>query len=529
MRPINTLFKLIPLTLALHSTFSYANDCTNIEQWQPGQAYSGGEQVIADNKKYQANWWVNTNPKTHSNPWQAWSLLGECIVPDNLLQHLKNNTLSSTLLDEPVVRVFYVLPSDMPLNNDYIHSINHAIKNVQDFYTKQVSNGGTFNLARPQNPVEIVYSTKNENWFTYNNPKKLTNYVAWENTANEAKQVMGGHGSNETWIVYGDALSVDLNQGAAHETFAVMMKDDLYGLSGEFDKIKPHYKSDVLNRWLGGLAHEAGHTFQLPHDEFSENNIMYTGYVNYPNVPLLGSADIQITLDNNRFMSLIPLAHKVFESLEKEYQLVTTPTRVLTNESTTLYYREYANGTKLAFYKNDIYLVEGNNDTNLGNVNDLFNALGGTLNTESSNYAATVGKSARNFKALVNGSSGKCLQASSLTVGSDVVQYSCEQRNANMEWQYETVGKWTSIRHQASDLCVSMPDKNDFTVAKLAICDDKNSGQFWQQLPIDETQVYLKNKLSEKCLDTYYGLKDNGINMIQYSCTGAISMRWSQQ
>ncbi|ATC94036.1 chitinase [Pseudoalteromonas tunicata] len=53
-------------------------DCTNIEPWQSGPAYTTGQKVQKANEAYKAKWWTQADPVTHSGPWQEWESLGEC-------------------------------------------------------------------------------------------------------------------------------------------------------------------------------------------------------------------------------------------------------------------------------------------------------------------------------------------------------------------------------------------------------------------------------------------------------------------
>ncbi len=57
-------------------------DCSGIEQWQPGKAYTGGQKAQKDQVAYEANWWTQTDPATHSGPWQDWDKLGQCAGTD---------------------------------------------------------------------------------------------------------------------------------------------------------------------------------------------------------------------------------------------------------------------------------------------------------------------------------------------------------------------------------------------------------------------------------------------------------------
>ncbi|MER2494097.1 glycosyl hydrolase family 18 protein [Catenovulum sediminis] len=55
-----------------------ALDCSGIEAWQQGQAYSGGSKVQAQGSAYSANWWTQTDPVENSGEWQDWSFIAVC-------------------------------------------------------------------------------------------------------------------------------------------------------------------------------------------------------------------------------------------------------------------------------------------------------------------------------------------------------------------------------------------------------------------------------------------------------------------
>ena len=65
-------------SLGMSSASAFAVDCSNLAQWQSGDAYVGGSQVQAQNTAYEANWWTQTNPVENSGQWQDWTLLGAC-------------------------------------------------------------------------------------------------------------------------------------------------------------------------------------------------------------------------------------------------------------------------------------------------------------------------------------------------------------------------------------------------------------------------------------------------------------------
>ncbi|MFC3031597.1 glycosyl hydrolase family 18 protein [Pseudoalteromonas fenneropenaei] len=75
---LKSIAQLSAISLGLFAAQAMAVDCTNLAQWQAGQAYSAGQQVQKANYGYKANWWTQTDPETHSGQWQDWTNLGQC-------------------------------------------------------------------------------------------------------------------------------------------------------------------------------------------------------------------------------------------------------------------------------------------------------------------------------------------------------------------------------------------------------------------------------------------------------------------
>lgn len=67
------------LSSALLSSPAYAIDCASLATWNAQDAYTGSTQVQYQANAYKANWWNrDSNPASHSAPYQEWSLLGAC-------------------------------------------------------------------------------------------------------------------------------------------------------------------------------------------------------------------------------------------------------------------------------------------------------------------------------------------------------------------------------------------------------------------------------------------------------------------
>ncbi|MCF2906905.1 glycosyl hydrolase family 18 protein [Pseudoalteromonas sp. DL2-H2.2] len=77
--------QLSAIAIAIGATQAQAYDCTGLNPWQSGTAYTAGQQVEQDNNAYEANWWTRSEPATNSGDWQEWTWLGQCdsVVENN--------------------------------------------------------------------------------------------------------------------------------------------------------------------------------------------------------------------------------------------------------------------------------------------------------------------------------------------------------------------------------------------------------------------------------------------------------------
>ncbi|MBE0362554.1 chitinase [Pseudoalteromonas ulvae UL12] len=77
-------FKLSTFSVLISAAGAQAQtvDCTNIDQWLSGQAYTAGQTAQKANQAFKAKWWTQADPLTHSGPWQEWETLGACSGTD---------------------------------------------------------------------------------------------------------------------------------------------------------------------------------------------------------------------------------------------------------------------------------------------------------------------------------------------------------------------------------------------------------------------------------------------------------------
>ncbi|NSY33139.1 glycoside hydrolase [Pseudoalteromonas sp. JC28] len=57
---------------------SYAYNCDGLPEWSQNSAYNGGAQVQKSQQAFEAKWWTQADPVTHSGQWDDWKKLGDC-------------------------------------------------------------------------------------------------------------------------------------------------------------------------------------------------------------------------------------------------------------------------------------------------------------------------------------------------------------------------------------------------------------------------------------------------------------------
>ncbi len=222
-----------------------------------------------------------------------------CFVLLIAIQSINAQKKAPTQVKKPLidksVRFVYLISKDRKHNPAYEKAIAMAAKDIQGWYKKQLG-GFTFKLNEPI--VEIAYSEKNADYF-YSNPngedKKAWGY---NNTYVEAQKVIGAKkgDKNFIWVIYSDGPG---DRGMGGSGVCIMPEDDLLGLTGK------HVKQPDIKRWIGGLGHEGGHAFGLPHpDDTKKDNdaIMWSGIYEgkYPDICYLTPQDKE-NLSNSAF------------------------------------------------------------------------------------------------------------------------------------------------------------------------------------------------------------------------------------
>jgi len=219
------------------------------------------------------------------------------------------------------IRIIYLVPSDRAIRDDYKAAATDAILHLQDFYQKELGNNNAFSLHSPI--VEVYQTAHTASWYSTNpsRPNAAQNIWFWENALNDGFSLTGGsfNDPNNRWVYYIDADPACGQVIGGNAGVAVLAANDFRGLTG--GQNIPGCSTEQPDRsgkyrWIGGLGHELGHTFNLPHPSGCDQgncqggqtaylSLMYVGYAAYTNTYFL-SQDTQ-TLLNSGFYSPMDL------------------------------------------------------------------------------------------------------------------------------------------------------------------------------------------------------------------------------
>jgi len=303
--------------------------------------------------------------------------------PINLLR--AESSLSPIYKPEKTVRLIYLVPKDREEKKEYKDALNHAYKNIQNWYLRELNYRRTFSFFHSNGDlVDVITSRENENWFSNNAGDDI--WIILTKATIEAERILGQRPENEIWVIYIDANrklnqcdytdSGGLEGGGGYPGLTVMHSDDLLGLieNGKDVVCKSYPEFDNnLWRWVGGGAHELGHSFGLDHpsdlgricDKVS--CVMEDGYTDYPNTYLTDSG--KVILKNNSVFSNFPIINSVFNKMEDIYNLKNKKTRKHTSG---IYYRYYNKDTYLIVLDNIVYTIIDGIVSERGNLKDLF-------------------------------------------------------------------------------------------------------------------------------------------------------------
>lgn len=208
--------------------------------------------------------------------------------------------LQSGASQTPKVNFVYLIPSDMPYNPSFRTALNKAARTLSAWYGTQLYGADRptkgsfqFNVISKNLPHDSAYYRGTGDTWDY--------YVR---TLEDGFALTGGgfDDPNNRWVFLNAAFIGD-NQGAGGTNgVAVLHGSDLVGLS------KPNN-----GRYVGGLGHELGHAFRLPHPpdcpsaQHCTTDLMYLGYSIFPN-------SVNLTAEDKNFLLTSPLVSQFFPS-----------------------------------------------------------------------------------------------------------------------------------------------------------------------------------------------------------------------
>ena len=230
-----------------------------------------------------------------------------------------------------VIRMVYLIPSDKEFRQDYAIKMENAIRHLQIWYRNELGNSKSFSLHTPV--VEVYNTTHPAAWYQTNRGGSDHRFWFWSNVVGDGFALTGGRFDDPAnrWIFYIDAdPACGQVGGAAAAGVAVLPANDLRGLTGQQNIPPcPNDPPDPFGvcRWVGGLGHELGHTFGLPHPRECEDNdpstacpfraLMWTGYAIYPAAFLLPTD--KATLNRSPFFSPLNLSISLFDCSKLHY------------------------------------------------------------------------------------------------------------------------------------------------------------------------------------------------------------------
>lgn len=208
------------------------------------------------------------------------------------------------------VRVMYLVPSDKNIRDDYRNEIAKAISDLQRFYRDQLGGGLAFSLHSPT--VEVYQTTHTSAFYSTGDNARPGGFFEGVLADGFAMTGAGFNDPNNRWVFYVDADQTCVQYVGGTQGVALLPANDLRGLTGQANvPVCPNQSPDTfgVNRWVGGLGHELGHTFDLPHPpgcdaghcaggSHASNSLMYFGYAFYPNTYLLDENKTQLFATN---------------------------------------------------------------------------------------------------------------------------------------------------------------------------------------------------------------------------------------
>jgi len=219
------------------------------------------------------------------------------------------------------VRVIYLVPADKNIRDDYRNEVAKAVSDLQRFYREQLGGGLAFSLHSPA--VEVYQTPHAAAFYSTGDNARAGGFFEGVLADGFALTGAGFNDPNNRWVFYVDADPACGQHIGGTQGVALLAANDLRGLTGQANvPACPNEFPDPfgVNRWVGGLGHELGHTFNLPHPpgcdaghcaggSHAANSLMWTGYAVYPNTYLLEENRTQLlATDFFNVLSLDPSA-----------------------------------------------------------------------------------------------------------------------------------------------------------------------------------------------------------------------------
>jgi hypothetical protein len=170
------------------------------------------------------------------------------------------------------VRVFWLKPSDVALDQRYPDGIAAVMQESRTYYGQEL--GVTFTLNDPV--VEVVEGDHERAWYE-NTPHDAEEY--WWVVFNMQQELMAKFGlssPDERWLCVGEisAEKANVSGGGGGSGWVILSGHDADGAAGI---------NGDMNRWYGGMVHELGHAFGLPDSTSTDGTPMSASFYDYPN------------------------------------------------------------------------------------------------------------------------------------------------------------------------------------------------------------------------------------------------------
>jgi len=211
------------------------------------------------------------------------------------------------------VHVVYLVPADKAPRDDYAAALEQAILEMQAFYQEELGTsrsrgrnavGVTFNTFSPT--VEVVVTPHDSAYYNAND--QAGQFEFFFRAVGDGFAATGG-GFNDpdaVWVYYIDADPACGQGTGGTSGVALLPANDLRGLVGESNVppcIGDPPDTSGVCRWIGGLGHELGHAFGLPHPPGCDQgtcsaeaffSLMFFGYTVYPDTYFLDEDKVRL-------------------------------------------------------------------------------------------------------------------------------------------------------------------------------------------------------------------------------------------